>query len=169
MAVKVVRGSVLTNSLNYKLAAGQTIAKGDLVRITSAGTIKIAVGTTATAGAVHGIALKNGATTAVAATETVGAGELFPIAVINADTILAMQLPAATDFDALGTTGRGLLATFTPTTQAQRLIDAVTSGVLRIVGVPSDDQSFNPDDSDTTDGGWVYVTVEQSVLVGRAA
>jgi hypothetical protein len=169
MAVKVVRGSVETNALNYKLAATQTIAKGDLVRITSAGTIKLAAGDTGTAGAIHGIALKNGAATGVTSEETKVAGDLFPIAVINAETVLAIPLPAATDFNALSTTGRGLLATITPTTQAQRIIDATASGIVRIVGIPTDDQSFNPDVGNTVDGGDVYVKVEASVLAGRAA
>ena len=170
MSVRVVRGTVETSALSYKLATDQTLAKGDLIRIGSDGLIAIALTSASAAGAVHGIALKNGATTAVAATETVGAGELFPVALFNNETVIAIPLPAATDFDALGTTGLGLLCTLTVTTQANAIIDATSNGILRIVGVPSDDQWFDTDNvSDTKDGGDVYVTVPTTVLEGRSA
>ena len=112
MAVKVARGSVLTSALNYALASAQTIAKGDLIRITSAGTIKIA-----TATACHGIALKNGATTATADGETLGAGDLFPVALFDNETIIAIPLPSGVDVDA-GTVVKGQTYTIDPTTQA---------------------------------------------------
>ena len=57
----VVGGSVVTDSINHTLASGQSFKEGELVRLTSAGTVKVAALDTDTAGAVHGIALGNAA------------------------------------------------------------------------------------------------------------
>ena len=167
MSNKVVRGTVLTSALNYKLASTQTIAKGDLVRITSAGTIKIAGGDTDTAGAVHGMALKNGAASGVTSDETKVAGDLFPIALFNGETQIAMSLPAGVSVNT-GTVVKGQTYAITATTQAQAITATTTKGIATVVGYPSDDD-VNPATGDGVAAGDVYVQFAQSILDGRSA
>lgn len=168
MAVKVVRGSVTTSALNYKLANAQTIAKGDLIRITTDGTIAIASGTSDTTGAVHGIALKNGAASGTTSDETKVAGDLFPVALFNSDTVIAIPLPSGVDENDF-TVVRGETYTITATTQANAITETTNKGIATVVGFPSDDQSFDPDQGASVDAGNVYVSFAQAILDGRDA
>lgn len=66
----------------YEYAANEVIAPGDLIRITNAGTVKLALLTNSTAGPCHGIALETGA---------VG-GDTAPVLLFADDTIISMPL-----------------------------------------------------------------------------
>ena len=162
--MKVIRGKALTEDLNYPLAAAQTIAAGDGVRITSGGAIQIATATSC-----HGMALQAGAST--------DAGDMFPFLRFAADTEIEIDLPDAVSVDT-GTIVKGSRYTLTPTTQENAITATDASGILEVVGYPSDDQvPVDPANGGSIDfdarlgsaGGTVYVTLTQAAVDARAA
>jgi len=161
MAIKVVRGSVTTNSLNYGLGGGTAFAKGDLIRITSNGEIELA--DAAAAGAVHGIAL-------APSTDYSDGDKGVPVALLNNETVLAVPCEAdnAPDDYTVGT-AYGIVVT----SGAQTMdLSNTTNGIMRVVGKQGDDQSFNPDVDDavtTGDGTYIYCSISQANLDGRIA
>lgn len=155
----VVAGSVETDAINFKLAAGQTFKAGELVRKTSAGTIKVGLPAATAAGAVHGIALANAA--------DYSAGDVFPIAVLNQDTILAIQLKAAVSQEDVEVGEQTALAV---ASNKWTVADSPTNAIATITGKPADDQWFDPDNNDASvDTAPVYVQIHNSVLQGRSA
>lgn len=160
MSVRVVRGTVTTNSLNYELGGGTAFAKGDLIRITADGEIELADATAA--GAIHGMAL--------APSTDYSVGDKVPVALFNKDTVLAVPTEAgnAPDDYTVGV-AYGLVVT----SGAQTMdLDVTSGGVLMVVGKQGDDQSFNPDVDDavtTGDGNPIYVQLTQATLDGRIA
>ena len=165
--VKVVRGSVLTTALYHRLKDDTDIIAGDLVRINNAGEIELASADNTDGGAVHGIALQNGGAVATEDGMTLAYGDLFPIAVFNSDTVLAIPLPADDNWGDMENIGVGTTAVLDVTSGAMTLTDVVADGPVLITGLPSDDQSFDPDQGDTVDNGYVYCKVPQAVLDGR--
>ena len=95
-------------------------------------------------------------------------GDLFPVALFDNETIIAIPLPSGVDVDA-GTVVKGQTYTIDPTTQANTITATTTSGIATVVGFPSDDQSFNPDIGDDVEGGDVYASFAQAVLDARAS
>jgi len=156
--IKVVSGSVETNSLNYSLGGGAAFAKGDLVRITLGGEIELA-----TVKDFQAIALAD-------STDFSDGDKGVPVAVLNADTVLQVPCEAANAPDDY-TIGEnyGLV----PTTKAQTLdLSDTTNEALQIVGKMGDDQWFDPDVDDavtTGDGNSIYCKVVPAVLATRSA
>ena len=165
--MKVVKGKALTEDLNYPLKAAQTIAAGDGVRITSGGAVALA-----TATALHGMALQAGAST--------DAGDIFPFLRFAADTEIEITLPTDVSVDT-GTVVKGARYTLLPTTQLNAITATTGSGILEVIGYPSDDQvPVDPSTGGSIDfdaevgtvlgtGGTVYVTVTQAALDARAS
>lgn len=157
MSVKVVRGEVTTNSLNYKLGS-ETIVKGGLIRIDSSGNIVLPEATGV--GAIHGIAL------AGSADADYSAGDKFPIALFDKDTEFAIPCEASTAAEDY-TVGVSYGLNVNSGSETINLDE--TSGILQVIGVPGDDQQYNPDVDDTVNEGNIYVKLAQATLDGRAA
>jgi hypothetical protein len=157
MGVKVVRGAVTTNSLNYKRGGGTSFVKGDLIRITANGEIELA--DAVAAGCIHGMALDNYA--------DLTDGDKTSVALFDKDTVLAIPTEAgnaAADYTV------GVAYGLVVTSGAQTTdLDVTSSAVLMVVGVPGDDQSFDPNVDDTAHGGDIYVQISQAALDGRIA
>jgi hypothetical protein len=154
----VVRGDVVTNAINYKLAATQTFKAGELIRLTSAGTVKVAALDTDTDGAVHGIALADAA--------DYTAGDVFPVALFNQDTVVAIQLASGKDQADVAVGEISILAV---ASNHWTYADTAAKGIARIVGLPSQDEWFNSEMATSEDMAPVYVQFPNSVLQGRAA
>jgi hypothetical protein len=161
MSIKVVRGSVTTNSLNYSLGGGTAFATGDLIRITANGEIELA--DAAAAGAVHGIALKP-------STDYADGEKGVPIALFDKDTVLAVPCEAGNAPDDYTV---GIAYGIIVTTKAQTMdLSNTTNGIMLVVGKQGDDQAFNPDVDDavtTGDGTYIYCSITQANLDGRIA
>lgn len=154
----VVGGSVVTDSINHTLASGQSFKEGELVRLTSAGTVKVAALDTDTAGAVHGIALGNAADYAV--------GAQFPVALFNSGTQIMMQLADAKDANDVEV---GEVSTLAVASNYWTVTDTASKGIVRITEKPTTTSWFDSNFDNADDGGAIIVSVLDSVLQGRAA
>jgi hypothetical protein len=161
----IVPGSMRRVERQYIGDGATTFKKGDLIRLTSAGQVKDAAVDSDTAGAIHGMILKDYAT-APAATE------LVPVLLFGSDTVVRFQIYAAAGADAqeqditIGTKlelrnhAAGIWAITTTTTK----------GIATVVAKPSNVKWMDPDYSDITASfGFVDVTFAQAILDGRAA
>lgn len=158
MSPTVVSGNVETDALNYKLGATQSFKAGELIRLTSAGTVKVALPAASAAGAVHGIALANAG--------DFTAGDVFPVALVDADTVLAIKLASAKDQNDVEA---GEVSALAVASNAWTVADSATNPTVMIYGKPADAQWFDPDMEASLDGAPIYVQVLASVLVGRSA
>ena len=159
MSVKVVRGQVTTNSLNYKLGAGTAFIKGDLIRITANGEIELADAGTS-AGGIHGIAL-------APSTDYSDGDKGVPVALFDNGTVLAVPTESgnAPEDYTVGVS-YGLVVTY----GSQTLDLSETSGSLLVVGLMGDYQAYDPYVDDTEDGTqYVYCQISQANLDGRIA
>lgn len=158
--IKVVAGTVTTNSINYVLGGGTAFAKGDLIRITIGGEIELADGTGA--GAVHGIAL-------APSTDYSDGDKGVPVALFHDDTVISIPTEAgnAPD-DYILDTSYDIIVT----TKAQTLDLSGATGIMLVVGLRGDDSWFDPDVDDavtTGDGEPIYCRIIQANLDGRIA
>lgn len=159
--IKVIGGSVTTNSLNYTLGGGTAFAVGDAIRITSNGEIELA--DASTAGAAHGIALAD-------STDYSDGDKGVPVALFDNGTILAVPCEAANAADDYTV---GVAYGIIVTTKAQTMdLSNTTNGIMLVVGKPGDDSWFDPDVDDavtTGDGNDIYCMITQANLDGRIA
>ena len=155
------RGGALEE--RYAYDANEVIAPGDLIRVTTAGTIKLAGLDSDTAGGIHGIALETGAVS----------GDEMPVLLFAVDTVFSMpcaddtnpaDYPAGLTFplDASSVTGTWALA------------DSATKPFVLAVGtiattIPWADATFAPADGTDNNGARVLCRMPQSVLDARAA
>lgn len=147
----VVLGSAKVVEDVYKGDGSTTFVKGDLVRITSTGTIKDAAA--ANAGCVHGMVLETWAT-APAATQYV------KVLVFGADTVLKIQVVAAAIYTSFAIGARYELAN--PSAGIWTLTTTTTQGVAEVVKLPSDETPTIANDLLTN--GCVFVRIPQSIL-----
>lgn len=163
---EVLRGQLVVKDNTYKLAAGQTFKKGELIRITSAGTIAVAAIDSDTTGPVHGLALANAATTAVPAEQTFGAGDFFPVALFDKDTEILIQLASGVDQNdvVIGTTSALAVASnkWTATNSA-------TKAIVMIVDKESQQAWFDPKAEASVDRSRIVVKISQANLEARGA
>jgi len=163
---EVLRGQLVVKDNTYKLAAGQTFKKGELIRITSAGTIAVAAINSDTTGPVHGMALANAATTAVPAEQTFGEGDFFPVALFDKDTEILIQLAAGVDQNdvTIGTSTALAVASnkWTATNSA-------TKGIAMIVDKESQSAWFDEKANASLDGSRIVIKFSQANLEARGA
>ena len=139
------------------LAAG-TYACGDLIRITTGGTIKIAL--TASAGAVHGVAL-----------EAAVSGDVAKVLLFADDTVVSIP---TIDGESPADLTKSLSYALEVGTGAFAVTASVTNGVATVVsygddGMPWDDRYGSFDQDSTVDNNRVLVRFKQTVLDGNAA
>lgn len=143
----------------YAYVDGEVYKKGDLIRISTTGTIELAEANSA--GAVHGIALEAGTTG-----ETTKAVLLFA-----SDTVIAIQAEdgkTPADYDV------GSIYTLLVTAGLNGLVDVTTNGVAMVVDKPATGQPWTDttgtyDVASDTANGYVHVRIIQSVLDGTVA
>jgi hypothetical protein len=163
----VKRGGAVENRFDY--TSNDTMTKGDLIRITTAGTIKLAALDSDTVGAVHGIVLQNHA----AATDIA-----CPVLLFAEDTVIRMQLADSTDTNDIAK-GEKLIFDAASVTGTWALSSTTTKGIATVVGfaqdrIPWNDKTGTYSYSATTDNGFADVQFgtdsnNLSVLQGRAA
>lgn len=168
MNPEVLRGQLVVKDNTYKLAAGQSFKKGELIRITNAGTIKVAGGDSDTAGPVHGIALANAATTAVPAEQTFGAGDFFPVALFDKDTEILIQLAAGVDQNDVTI---GTLTTLDGATTSNKWVatNTATKGIAMIVDKESQQAWFDEKANASVDRSRIVIKFSQANLEARSA
>ena len=161
----VKAGDAVEERFAYTADGSEAVAVGDLIRISTTGTIKLAEDNTdSIAGAVHGLALE--ATTA-------GSGDPAPVILFAENTVVSM--PVADDTNWTDDYSTGLVYELDPAsvTGAWAIIADATAGIFKTVepstvGTPWIDRygSFGGSDDTDNDGGRVYCTVPVSVLNG---
>jgi hypothetical protein len=143
----------------YAYVDGEVYNIGDLVRISTTGTVELAEANSA--GAVHAIALSDGTT-----------GETtVPVLMLASDTVIAIQAEdgkTPADYDV------GSIYTLLVTAGLNGLVDVTTNGVAMVVDKPATDQPWADttgtyDVASDTANGLVYVRIIQSVLDGTVA
>jgi hypothetical protein len=155
---QVVRyGGAIEQRFTY--VDGEVYNEGDLIRIASGGSIKLAEANSA--GAVHGIALSAGTTD----------GDTVPVLLFEADTVIAIQ---AEDGKAPEDYEIGSNFTLLVTAGLNGLVDVTTNGVAKVVDKPATGQPWTDatgtyDTAADTANGYVYVRIIQSVLDGSVA
>lgn len=137
---------------------GEAYAAGDLIRIASAGTIKLAEA--ASAGAVHGLALAAGVV-----------GEVAKLLLFADDTVVSMPM---IDGEAPSDTTKGVSYTLNAATGAWAVTVTDTNGVATVVsyaddGIPWTDRYDSFDQTSTVDNNRVHVRFKQTVLDGNVA
>ena len=145
----------------YSLAGGETVARGDLIRITSAGTVKLAEASTSGAGALHGIVLE-------AATTSSTEVKIFKFAT---DTLIKIQ---CVDTVAPEDLAKGKAYTIEDGTNVWGITDTDTNGVLTVVDTAANRQPWTIarggfDQTASTDNNAVIARVSQSILDGNAS
>ena len=158
----VVDGDAKENTISY--TANEVFAAGDLIRITSAGTVKLAGLDTDTAGGIHGIALEAGA---------VG-GSVTKVLLFTTNTVFSMPVaddtnpddyPAGTLFPLDSNSATGVWA----------LADSATKPFVLAVGIEADATpwtdvtNFVPASGTDNNGARVLCRIPQSVLDAAAA
>ena len=157
-------GSARVVADQYVSNGSTTFAKGDLVRIDTAGQVEDAATDSDTAGAVHGMILDDYATAAASGTK-------LPILLFGSDTELKTQIYAAAGGDAepqdvaVGSTytlrnGAAGIWSITTTT---------TKGIATVVAKLDNVRDFDPDCQVGTDFGFVIIKFAQSIIDGRAS
>lgn len=111
----------------YTFVDAEAFAAGDLIRITSSGTVKMA--DAASAGAVHGMALEAGTT----------AGDAVAVLLFAPDTVLKMQVHGAYEPEELT---KGVSYALDITTKKHSVTTTTTNGVAQVVGYAGDAQPF---------------------------
>jgi hypothetical protein len=162
-------GGAVENRDSYP--ADEVFAIGDLIRITSAGTVKLAEdGNGTIKGALSGIALGTGAASAT---------DPCPVLLFAADTVISVPVSDATNPDDDYSTG--VLYELDPAsvTGAWALSTTTTAGVFRTVDSPATGQPWDDatgsytvntdtDGSATVAAGRILCTVPETVLNGIA-
>lgn len=154
---EVVKAGGAVEERNDYTAAG-TYAAGDLIRITTGGTIQIALGTSA--GAVHGIAL-----------EAAVSGDIAKVQLFADDTVVSIP---TIDGESPSDLTKSLTYTLEVGTGAFAVTATTTNGVATVVsyaddGIPWDDRYGSFDQDSTVDNNRVHVRFKQTVLDGNAA
>jgi len=144
----------------YKAGGVDTIYAGDLIRINSSGAIDLAE--SASAGAVHGIALEANAASAVT----------LPVILFSDDTIVSIPCIDQLEPEELTKSESYTLDVSTAKKQAVTLV--TTNGVATVVdyadtGVPWTDRYDAFDQDSGTDNNRVLVRFKTTVLDGFAA
>lgn len=146
----------------YAYSAGgvDTIYAGDLIRINSSGAIDLAEA--ASAGAVHGIALKANAASA----------EVLPVFLFADDTVVSIPTIDGQAPDDLTVSQSYTLEVTTANKQA--VTATTTNGVATVVetadvGTPWSDRYDSFDQDSSVDNNRVHVRFKQTVLDGFAA
>ena len=157
-------GGAVEERKAYTADANEAVACGDLIRISSTGTVKLAEDNADATGAIAGIALE--ATTA-------GSGATAPVILFASDTVIS--LPVADDTNWTDDYSTGVAYELDPASVTGTWaigIDA-TAGIFKTVepntaGNPWTDRydSFSQADDADNVGGRVLCTVPQSVLDG---
>jgi hypothetical protein len=157
---QVVRyGGAIEQRFTY--VDGEVYSQGDLVRISTTGTIELAGA--ASAGAVHGMALSAGTT-----------GETtVPVLLFANDTVIAIE---TIDTKAPEDLVIGLSYTLEVSTGLNGITDTTTNGVAKVVDKPATGKPWAEvtdnaayDTASDTVNGYVYVSILQSVLDGSVA
>ena len=144
----------------YAYVDGEAFEMGDLVRLSTGGEIKLAE--TASAGAVHGIAL------AAVPTEV---NETVPVLMLANDTVLAIQ---CVDTVAPEDLSKGQAYTLEYSAGAQGITSTDTNGILIVddyaaTGNPWSDTTGTYDQDITVDNNKVLVSIAQATLDGHVA
>ena len=156
MKPTVVRGTVITNDLNYVLGTN-VIKTGDLIRLSTTGTVEPADADTA--GCVHGIALANSVDKT--------AGKPFPVALFTPDTEIAIQMMAAKDQNDVAV---GVAYNLDITANAQNLtVTTDGSSMAHVCGLASQDSWFDEQSTASYDQSVVYVKFSAACLSARIA
>ena len=137
---------------------GETYAAGDLIRLASGGTIKLAEATSA--GAVHGIALMDGVV-----------GEVAKIVLFTDETVVSIP---TIDGESPADLTKSLSYTLEVATGVFGVTATTTNGVATVVsyaddGIPWTDRTGAFDQDSATDNNRVLVRFKQTVLDGNVA
>lgn len=144
----------------YAYVDGEVFEEGDLIRLSVAGEIKLAE--TASAGAVHGIAL---------APVPAEVNETVPVLLFANDTVIAIQ---CVDTKAPEDLAKGQAYTIEYSGGAQGITDTTTNGVLIVqdyaaTGSPWSDTTGTYDQDITVNNNKVLVSIAQATLDGHVA
>lgn len=156
----VVPGSGHEDRYAYK--DNEAIVAGDLIRITSAGTVKLAEINSGSDGAVHGIALEAGAASST---------DALPVFLFGDDTIIKIQ---CIDGEAPSDLTKTLTYTAEKGTGVWAITATTTNGILTVVDyagteTPWSDAYSAFDEAVGTDNNSVLVRVKQAILDGNQA
>ena len=162
----VVSGPVTTLDRSYKVKDDQTFKAGELIRLTSAGTVQAAALASTTAGAVHGIALANAADYDNTEADAPFKGKPIPVAMFHTDTVIGIQLAADKD---QGDVAVGQSYALAVASNKWTLTDTTANGIAQVVEKSSEAQWFDPMADADLLGSIVFVRFPASVLDGRAA
>jgi len=146
----------------YAYVDGGVIAAGDLIRLTTAGEIKIAAVDSSAAGSVHGIAL------AAVASEV---NETIPVLLFAEDTVVAIQ---CVDTVAPEDLAKGQTYTLETSGGVWGITSTTTNGNATVrdyaaTGVPWSDATSVYGQDITVNNNKVLVTFAQAILDGNAA
>lgn len=138
--------------------AGEAYAAGDLIRLASGGTIKLAEA--ASAGAVHGLAL-----------EAASIGDVAKILLFADDTLVSIPM---IDAESPADTTKSLSYTLNAATGAWAVTVTTTNGVATVVsyaddGIPWTDRYSSFDQDSTVDNNRVIVRFKQTILDANVA
>jgi len=154
---------ILINDLDYMGNGSDSFSAGDLIRITTAGTVKPAAVDSTTAGAVHGMILKD--YTAPSTTTPVA------VTLFDHNTIVRLQVYDATDTNsvpsnfAVGST----YVLVKGTNGNWNVITTTTNGVATIARKPSNSNAADVALGASIINGLVDVKFSRAILDGRAA
>jgi hypothetical protein len=142
----------------YDYLAGEVYAAGDLIRLASGGTIKLAEA--ASAGAVHGIALVDAAI-----------GDVAKIILFADDTVISIP---CVDTVAPEDLTKSLSYTIETATGVFGVTATTTNGIVTVVayaddGIPWTDRYGSFDQDSTVNNNRVDVRVKQTILDGNVA
>jgi hypothetical protein len=159
----VYKGIPTRSEREYTVKAAESFKRGELVRITTSGTIAVA-GADTDVGGPHGIALADAADYL---TGGVNAGQKFPVALFNKDCVLGIQLMAGKDQNDVTV---GVAYTLAVASNYWTLKqDVTTKGNAVVVGKSSNDEPFNPQADASLDRSIVYIKFTQASLDSRTA
>ena len=138
--------------------AGEAYAAGDLIRLASGGTIKLAEA--ASAGAIHGLAL-----------EAASIGDVAKILLFADDTLVSIPM---IDAESPADTTKSLSYTLNAATGAWAVTVTTTNGVATVVsyaddGIPWTDRYSSFDQDSTVDNNRVIVRFKQTILDANVA
>jgi hypothetical protein len=159
----VYKGMPTRSEREYTVKASQSFKAGELVRITTSGTIVVAAIDSDTTGPVHGIALADAATYLTGGAK---AGEKFPVALLNKDCVLGIQINGANAQSAFTV---GVPYKLDVTSNKWSLTTTTEKGIAMVVGKSSNDEPFNPQAGATLTRSIVYVNFTQAQLDARGA
>lgn len=142
----------------YDYLAGEAYAAGDLIRLASGGTIKLAEATSA--GAVHGLAL-----------EAAEIGDVAKIVLFADDTVISIP---TIDGESPADLTKSVTYALEVGTGAYAVTATTTNGVATVVGyaddgTPWEDRYGSFDEDSAVDNNRVLVRFKQTVLDGNVA